>query len=70
MGLHRSSTMSASAQMSSMPCSRQELVQLVYNTVREKYSGLYFPETLALLAAKPREFLLRRVRDIRLHVCA
>jgi NADH dehydrogenase (ubiquinone) 1 alpha subcomplex subunit 9 len=39
---------------------RQELVQLVYNTVREKNTSFYYPDTLALLAAKPREFLMRR----------
>lgn len=39
---------------------RRELVELIYNTVREKYAGLHLPESLALLAAKPREFLLRR----------
>lgn len=37
-------------------------MELTYNTVREKYAGLHLPESLALLAAKPREFLLRRVR--------
>ena len=47
-------------------CRRQELVQLVYNTVREKNTSFYYPDTLALLAAKPREFLMRRVRDVRL----
>lgn len=47
-----------------MICRRQELVELVYNTVREKYAGLNYPESLALLAAKPREFLLRRVRNM------
>jgi hypothetical protein len=46
-----------------MPCRRQELVQLVYNTVREKYSAFNLPDSLALLLAKPREFLLRRVHN-------
>lgn len=41
---------------------RQELVELIYATVREKQTYFHLPESIALLAAKPREFLLRRVR--------
>ncbi len=42
----------------------------MYNTVREKNTSFYYPDTLALLAAKPREFLMRRVRGNRLYSAA
>lgn len=39
---------------------RQQLLELAYDTVRENYRGAYFPPNLALLLAKPREYLLSR----------
>lgn len=40
----------------------------MYNTVREKNTSFYYPDALALLAAKPREFLMRRVPDVQLYL--
>ena len=48
---------------------RQQLVGLMFNTIREKYGGLHLPAGLALLMAMPREFLLRRVRSFTVHCC-
>jgi NADH dehydrogenase (ubiquinone) 1 alpha subcomplex subunit 9 len=39
---------------------RQELVELIFATIREKQTYFHLPEAIAQLAAKPREFLLRR----------
>lgn len=39
---------------------RQQMLELAYDTVRENYRGVYFPPSLALLLAKPREYLLAK----------
>ncbi len=38
-------------------------MELIFATVREKQTYFHLPRGIAQLAAKPREFLLRRVRD-------
>ena len=43
-------------------CRRKQLLELTYETIREKYGGVYAPLFLLKLAAKPREWLLKRVR--------
>jgi len=39
---------------------RREIVDLMYHTVRENNRAFFLPEPIALLLAKPREFLLKR----------
>lgn len=36
-------------------------MDLMYHTVRENNRAFFLPEPIALLLAKPREFLLKRV---------
>ena len=58
-------TVVALEQLHVAPCRRKQLLELVYETIREKYGGIAAPLLLMKLAAKPREWLLKRVRDIR-----
>ena len=44
-----------------MPRSRKRLLEITYETIREKYGGLSVPRYLLKLAAKPREWLLQKV---------
>ena len=44
-----------------MPRSRKRLLEITYETIREKYGGLSVPRFLLKLAAKPREWLLQKV---------
>ena len=59
--------MMASDSCSSVPCRRKQLLELVYETIREKYAGIAAPLLLMKLAAKPREWMLKRVRGLPAH---
>ena len=42
-------------------CRTEELARLVYETMRETYRAVPFPDQLARLLAQPREFLIKYV---------
>ena len=42
-------------------CSTEELIRLVYDTMRERYRAVPIPDSVSKLLAQPREFLRRYV---------
>ena len=50
-------------QLVPLPCRTKELVELTFETIREKYHGLYLPAPIARALAAPREVLKNKVHS-------
>ena len=46
-----------------LPCRTKELVELTFETIREKYHGVYLPASIARGLAAPREMLKNKVHS-------
>ena len=50
-------------QLMPLPCRTKELVELTFETIREKYHGVYLPAPIARALAAPREVLKNKVHS-------